>query len=193
MNKHRENFVKDQKVTLLKLFLIFFKINALTFGGGYTIVPIIKQEFADKRALINEDDMLDLVALAQSGPGAMAISTTLLTGYKLKGPIGAVVSTAASVLPCLLIITIISYFYQQFRTNFWIHAMLTGISGVIGAILLVTTINMARSALKVYPVMSGILMVAAFLTSFFFNINSGLIILIAGVFGIFLFPKCQDD
>lgn len=179
----------EHHVSCLQLFLIFFKINAVTFGGGYTIVPIIKSEFSDKRHLINEDEMLDLVALAQSGPGAMAISASLLTGYRLAGPAGAIVSTVASVLPCLILITIISYFYQQFRSNFWINAMLTGIGGVIGAILLMTTINMGKTALKTYPTMSAILMVTAFVASFFFDVNSGLIILVAGLFGIFLFAK----
>ncbi|MDO5713950.1 MAG: chromate transporter [Tissierellia bacterium] len=189
MSEHKEEKKIPKKISYFQLFLIFFKINAVTFGGGYTIVPIIKSEFSDKRGLILEDEMLDLVALAQSGPGAMAISTSLLTGYKLKGPLGAIISTTASVLPCLILITIISYFYQQFRSNFWINAMLTGIGGVIGAILLVTTFNMGKSALKTYPVMSGILMVVAFIAAFFFHINSGLIILLSGFFGIFLFSK----
>lgn len=185
--------MEKQKVTFLQLFLIFFKINAVTFGGGYTIVPIIKSEFADKRHLIDNDEMLDLVALAQSGPGAMAISTSLLTGYKLLGPLGAITATLASVLPCLIFITIISYFYQAFRSNFWINAMLTGIGGVISAILLVTTFNMGKSVFKSHPVLTAILMSLAFILGYVFDVNSGLIILGAGIFGIFLFSKLPKE
>ena len=74
-----------QTISLRELFTTFFRINAVTFGGGYTIVPVIRDEFMKKKGLIDEDEMLDIVALAQSGPGAMAISTSLLTGYKLRG------------------------------------------------------------------------------------------------------------
>jgi len=67
----------NQDIKLREIFITFLKINAFTFGGGYTIVPVIRDEFMKKRKLIDEDEMLGLVALAQSGPGAMAISTSL--------------------------------------------------------------------------------------------------------------------
>ena len=86
-----------KKISLVKLFFTFFKINAITFGGGYTIVPVIKDIFVEDLKLINEDDMMDIVALAQGGPGAMAISASILTGYKLRGPIGAFICLVASV------------------------------------------------------------------------------------------------
>jgi len=69
-----------REITLSEIFFTFLKINTFTFGGGYTIVPVIRDEFMMKKKLIDEDEMLGIVALAQSGPGAMAISTSLLTG-----------------------------------------------------------------------------------------------------------------
>ena len=99
-----------KKISLLELFLTFFRINAITFGGGYTIVVVLRDEFMSKKKIISEDEMLDLVAIAQSGPGAMAINTSVLTGYKLRGPLGALVCMLASVAPCIIIITIISHF-----------------------------------------------------------------------------------
>lgn len=179
--------LNEKKISLLKLFLTFFKINSITFGGGYTIVPIIKDEFVEGLHLIEEDEMLDLVALAQSGPGAMAISTSLLTGYKLMGPLGAITCLVASVLPCIIIISLVTVFYSQFRSNYYISAALTGISGIISAVLFVTVFNMGKSALKKYPVFSFALMVFAFVLSFFFKIHTGLIILVCGIIGLFAF------
>lgn len=138
----------NKNISLTKLFTTFFKINALTFGGGYTIVPIIKDTFVKDLNLIDDDEMMDLVALAQGGPGAMAISTSLLTGYKLRGATGAIVCLIASSLPCLIILSIISLFYKEFRSNFYVNAALEGISGVICAVLLITVFNMEKLHIK---------------------------------------------
>lgn len=174
----------EKDISLWELFLTFLKINTFTFGGGYTIVPIIKDEFVDGKGLISESEMLDIVALAQSGPGAMAISTSLLTGYRVRGPIGALVCMGASVLPCLVIITLISGFYQSFRSNFYVNAALAGISGIISAVLFVTVFNMGRSAIRLNPNFSIIMMTLAFVLGYFTNINTGLIILFLGLIGI---------
>lgn len=179
-------------ISYLQLFMLFFKINSLTFGGGYTIVPVVREEFAIKRNLIDDDTMLNIIALAQTGPGAMAISTSLLTGYKLKGVPGAIVSLIASVLPCIIIITIISYFYQTFSQNFWVKSALLGMSGVISAVLLVTTFNLGRSALKSTPVFSVIMMVSAFTASFFLGIHTALIILFLGLCGLIVFTVSKE-
>lgn len=173
-----------EKVSLTTLFLTFLKINTFTFGGGYTIVPIIRDEFVYGKELIKDEDMLDIVALAQSGPGAMAISTSLLTGYKLRGPLGALVCMFASILPCLVIITIISSFYQSFRDNFYVNAALEGISGIISAVLLITVFNMGRAAMKKNWVFSLFTMVFSFVLGYFTSINTGLIILFLGLLGI---------
>ncbi|MDO5037548.1 MAG: chromate transporter [Tissierellia bacterium] len=175
------------------LFWVFLKINSFTFGGGYTIVPIVREYFVEKEPLIEEKEMLDLVALAQSGPGAMAISLSLLTGYRLRGVGGALVCALASCLPCLVIITIISGFYQAFRDNPYIAAMLTGISGVISAVLFLTTFNMAKTALKIYPVFSSLMMGLAFVLGFFTSLNTGLIILLLALIGLVTFSLNRKD
>lgn len=177
----------DKQISLWELFTIFLKINTFTFGGGYTIIPIIRDEFVNHKKLIGEKEMLDLVALSQSGPGAMAISASLLTGYRLRGPLGALTCMFASILPCLVIIFTISHFYQAFRDNFYINAMLLGISGIISAVLFVTVYNMGKTALRAYPVFSALMMILAFVLGFFTNINTGLIILLLGFIGIVVF------
>lgn len=182
-----------KKISLLELFLTFFRINAITFGGGYTIVAVLRDEFVLRKKLINEEEMLDLTALAQSGPGAMAINTSVLTGYKLRGALGAIVCMLSSVAPCLIIITVVSYFYQEFRSNFFVNAALLGMSGTIAAVLVVTTYNMGKNVLKQRPLFSAIVMATAFVMSYFFSINSGLIILIFGVMGLVLFSIIKEE
>lgn len=182
----------NKKISLLELFLTFFRINAITFGGGYTIVAVLRDEFMLRKKIISEEEMLDLVAIAQSGPGAMAINTSVLIGYKLRGVAGAITCMLASVAPCIIVISIISLFYQEFRTNFYINAALMGMSGVISAVLVVTTIGMARNVLKQRAVLSGGIMIVAFLLSFVFNVNSALIILGFGILGLILFSVIDE-
>lgn len=176
-----------KNITYFHLFKIFFKINAITFGGGYTIVPVIKDIFVEDLELISNDEMMDIVALAQGGPGAMAISTSILTGYKLKGPSGAIVCLLASVAPCLIILSLIANFYQEFKTNFYINAALDGISGVIAAVLLITVYRMGEQAYKKYPLFSSLLMVLIFILGYFTTINTALLILLCAFLGLAVF------
>lgn len=180
-----------KNISLLKLFLTFFKINAITFGGGYTIVPIIKDIFVSDLELIDEDKMMDIVAISQGGPGAMAISCSVLTGYYLKGPIGAITCLIASSLPCLIILSIISNFYQEFKTNFYIKAALEGISGIISAVLFITVFRMGISSYKKNSKFSVVMIVLVFLVAFFTKINTGLIILFCAFAGISYFSVLE--
>lgn len=177
----------------MEMFWIFLKISSFTFGGGYTIVPVIKEKFSIKRMLISESEMLDIVSIATSGPGPMAINASILTGYRLFGLKGGIIASIASAIPSLVIITIISFFYQEFSNNNYVKAALTGMGGVISAILLITSYNMGKIALKTNPVFSLIIMVCAFSASYFFNINTGLIILVVGIIGLILFTIVSED
>ncbi|MDY3118232.1 MAG: chromate transporter [Peptoniphilus sp.] len=181
----------DKTISLGKLFLTFLKINTFTFGGGYTIVPIIRDEFVERLPLIEEDEMLDIVALAQSGPGAMAISASLLTGYRLRGPAGAVVCLLASVLPCWVIILSINMAYKQFRSNFYVNAALVGISGVISAVLFLTTYRMGKRAIQDDRGFSVLMIVVALVLGMFTDVNTALIILLLGFSGICI-TKFED-
>lgn len=180
-----------EKISLSKLFLILFKINSITFGGGFTIVPAIRDVFVNDLSLISEKDMMDIVALAQGGPGAMAVSCSLLTGYKVRGRKGAFVSVIASVLPCLIILSIIAKFYQEFKTNFFINSALEGISGVISAVLLITVFQMAVASYKSNGRFTVGVAIIAIVLALFTSINTGLIIFISGAFGILYFNMIE--
>lgn len=179
--------------TLLQLFWTFLKINAVTFGGGYTITAVLRDEFVQREGIITEEDMLDLTALAQSGPGAMAMNICVLTGYKLRGIRGALVGIISAALPSLVTITIVSYFYNAFRENFFVKGALRGMAGMITGVLFVTTYRMAKNVLMFKPIFSGLIMAGVLLVSYFLKINAALIIVVMGIFGLILFSLIDED
>ncbi|NLW52140.1 MAG: chromate transporter [Tissierellia bacterium] len=183
----------QNKISLWEVFLTFLKISSFTFGGGYTIIPVIKDEFSVKRNLITEDDMMDIIAVGQSGPGAMAINTSILTGYKVKGIKGALAAVVGAVLPCIVIITIVSYFYKEFRDNHTIQTILKAMSGAISAVLLLTTYDLFKNAIKENTLYAYIAMIFAFVSVVFFNVSTSLIILILALSGLILFGLVKKE
>lgn len=185
--------MNKKKMSLLEMFFIFTKIALFTFGGGYTIVPVIKDEFSTKSNLINEEEMIDIVSIATSGPGPMAINASILTGYRLHGFIGGVVAAIASALPSLVIITILSFFYESFSKNYFINAALKGMGGVIAATLMITSYRMAKQSLQTNKVLGVCIMILSFIASYIFNINTGLIILVVAIFGLFVYSIIDTE
>lgn len=185
--------MNNEKISLSEIFWTFLKISSFTFGGGYTIIPVIKDEFAKNRNLIDEEDMLDIVAIAQSGPGAMAISTSILTGYKLRGFKGALAAAVGAVVPCIVIITIISYFYKEFSQNRIIQLALKGMAGAISAILLLTTYTMYKNAVKKDSLYGHIAMAVVFIVGMFTDISTSWIILALALAGLIYFGARKEQ
>lgn len=156
-------------------------------------MPLIREEFVHKEKLIGDEEMLDLIALSQTAPGPIAVSTALLTGYKLKGRRGAVVGVIAATLPPLIIISILYFFYTWFASNIWVRAALRGMSGAICAIMIIAVYDLAKAALKKHKIFSAIIMVAAFLTGLLTSINLGLIILALALIGIVAFHYVPEE
>lgn len=111
----------EKKKKLLRLFIETFYLSAFTFGGGYMIVSLMKKKFVNEYHWIEEDEMLDLVAIAQSAPGAIAVNGAIVVGYKLAGISGVIVSVFGAVLPPFLIISVVSVFYEIFRVTGLLH------------------------------------------------------------------------
>ena len=111
---------------LAKLFWSTLYLSAFTFGGGYVIVTLMKKKFVDEYGWIKEDEMLDLVAIAQSSPGAIAVNGAIVIGYKLAGLLGAATAILATVIPPFVVISAVSLFYNAFRENLVIGLMLEG-------------------------------------------------------------------
>lgn len=110
--------MESKSKVLQKLFLSTLYLSAFTFGGGYVIVTLMKKKFVDEYHWIEENEMLDLVAIAQSSPGPIAVNGAIVVGYKLAGMIGVLVSIIGTIIPPFLIISVISVCYQAFRDNF---------------------------------------------------------------------------
>lgn len=169
---------------LAKLFFSTLYISAFTFGGGYVIVTLLKKKFVDKYKWIDEDEILDLVAIAQSAPGAIAVNGAVVTGYKLAGLTGAAVAAVATVLPPLVIIAVISVIYDAFRQNTVIAAMLEGMQAGVGAVIASVVYDMALDIFKQKSALSVVIMAAAFAASCFFEVNTVYIILACAAIGV---------
>ena len=129
------NETNNKRQVLRRLFFSTLYLSAFTFGGGYVIVTLLKKKFVDEYHWIEEDEMLDLVAIAQSAPGAIAVNGAIVVGYKLAGMPGAAVAIVATIIPPFVIISAISVFYEAFRDNFLVSQMLTGMQAGVGAVI----------------------------------------------------------
>ena len=127
-------------------FKTFFKIGIFTLGGGYAMIPLIEEEVVNKKQWVTKDEMLDLIAIAQSCPGVFAINIAIFIGYKLKKERGAIATAAGTALPSFLIILAIAMFFSQFKDNPIVAAMFRGIRPAVVALIAVPTFNLAKRA-----------------------------------------------
>lgn len=167
------------------LFLSTFTISAFTFGGGYVIVPLMQKRFAKELKWIEEDEMLDLVAIGQSAPGPIAVNTSILIGYRMAGIPGASLTILGTILPPLIIITVISYFYISFRDNVIVNALLLGMQAGVAAVIVDVVYSMAQKIIKDRHILPIIVMVLAFIAATVLNINIVIILLICGALGAY--------
>lgn len=156
---------------LFTLFRINLYVSSFAFGGGYTAIPMMKKIFVDKRKQMTELEMMNLSAVAQSSPGAIAINLSMLTGYKTAGLTGAVVSCIAAVLPPIIILMIISLFYTAFRTNSVISAVLKGMEAGAAALVVDTAINMCKVIFRQKELLLKVLVPVVFAANFILKIN----------------------
>ena len=127
-------------------FKTFFKIGIFTLGGGYAMIPLIEEEVVNKKQWVSKDEMLDLIAIAQSCPGVFAINIATFIGYKLNKTRGAIATTIGTALPSFLIILAIAMFFSAFRDNPWVERAFKGIRPVVIALIAVPMLNMARKS-----------------------------------------------
>ena len=163
------------------LFWSTFRLSACTFGGGYVIVPLMRKTFVEKLHWIDEGEMMDFTAIAQSTPGAMAVNASILVGYRMAGVPGALVTVGGTVLPPLIIISVISLFYQAFRANPIVNLAMTGMLAGVAAVLCDVVYTMARSVLRPGKwVLPAVLMVLSFLAVAVGGWNPILVLLLCG-------------
>ena len=165
------------------LFQSTFCLSAFTVGGGFVIVPLMKKKFVDELGWINEDEMLDITAISQSSPGAIAVNASILIGYRLAGIRGALVTILGTFLPPLILLSVISVFYEAFRDNAFFNALMTGMRAGVAAVIVDVVMKMSLGVVRGKDPVAIITMAAAFIAAYFLGINVILIILICGVVG----------
>ena len=159
-------------IRLLILFLTFLKIGALTFGGGYAMIPIIEEEVAKKRRWVSEIEILDIIAISESTPGPIAVNAATYVGYKVGGILGSIVATFGLAIPSFVIIFVISFFYKDFMQIKVLQAMFKGLKvGVI--ILLFSAILKLKKGVKVSLIGIILFAIALTLALVFSFINTG--------------------
>jgi chromate transporter len=172
------------KKKLWTLFHTMFMISAFTLGGGYVMVSLIKKKYVDELNWMDEKVMLDITALATSSPGVIAVNTSILLGYRLAGVLGSFAALAATVLPPLITISVISVFYDAFRQNAIIAGLLYGMGAGVGSMLADVVYTMTRNIVKQRDRLDDCVMAAAFAAAFLFKVNIILIILCCAVIGL---------
>lgn len=177
--------VKMKKSQILwKIFVATIYLSAFTFGGGYVIISLLKDKFVNQLKWIEEEEMLDLVAIAQSSPGAIAVNGAIVIGYKLGGLLGTLAAVFGAVLPPLIIISLISIFYEAFRDIVWIRHLLTGMQAGVGALIVSVVYDMGSTLVKEKKISTYAIMLLSFIANFIFQINVIYIILAVAFYGV---------
>lgn len=175
----------NQRLRLLrKLFLSTLYLSAFTFGGGYVIITLMKQKFVAHYHWIEEEEMLDLVAIAQSTPGAIAVNGAIVIGYKLAGPLGALVAIVGTVLPPFVIISLLSLCYETFQGLYAVQKILEGMQAGVGAVIAAVAWDMGRGVVEERDTVSTVILAASFVAACFLEINVVYIILFCGLLGV---------
>lgn len=167
----------------LKLFASTFYLSSFTFGGGFVIIPLMKKKFVDELHWLEEEEMLNLIAIAQSSPGAVAVNASIIVGFRIAGVPGALLAILGTVLPPLIILSIVSLFYTAFRSNAVVGVVLKGMQAGVAAVIADVVISMGGKVLKEKSLVSILIMAGAFAATFFLKINLIYIILTCGLIG----------
>jgi len=167
---------------ILEIFWKFFKMGAVTFGGGYAMLPILRREFVDNLQWMEEEEILDYYALSQSLPGLIAVNVSVFIGYRYKGVLGAVVAALGMVSPCILIITTIALCLAGFRDNAYVQHALSGVSICVVALILQTVLGLWKKGVK--DKLGIAIFAVIFLLSLFTELSPVMLVVCCGLIGV---------
>ena len=182
----------------LDLFWIFFKIGLFTFGGGYAMIPQIKEVVIEKKQWMTEDEVLDIIAIAESTPGPIAINSATYIGYKQNRILGSIFATLGVVLPSFIIIFIISLFFDKFLENQIVASAFIGIKSAVAFLIAKAGFDMFKKAKKtIYNIImfASITILMIILELFSINFSSIILIIIGALFGLLIYslPKQKKE
>ena len=173
-----------------ELFLTFFKIGSFTFGGGYAMIAQIKETICEKKGWLSENELMEVITIAESTPGPIAINLATFVGYKRRGFIGSLLATLGVVLPSLVILYVISLFLDAFLENRYVAYAFTGIKCAVAFLILKAGMDMlVKLPKKPVPLVVFAVVFAAMIAFEMFSVSFStiLFILAGGVLGVFLY------
>lgn len=174
----------EKRHRLWTLFTSMLYISTFTFGGGFVIVSLMQKKFVEELHWLEEDEMLDMTALAQAAPGAIAVNGAILVGRKLAGIPGIAVAVLGTILPPMVILSLISLAYEAFATNLWVARALKGMQAGVAAVIVDVSLNLGTRVVKERDPLCIVLMIVAFVLNYALHVNVIYIILGAALLGI---------
>lgn len=175
----------EKKELYTTLFRSTFFLSMFTFGGGYVIVPLMEKKFVKELKWLDEDEMLNLIAVGQSAPGPIAVNTSLLVGYRMAGVPGALITVLGTILPPLVIMTILAYVYMAVRDNAIVNNVLLGMQAGVAAIIVNVVYNMGRRIVRQKKIVPILVMAAALIAGIIFQVNILWLLLFSALIGGF--------
>lgn len=169
---------------LWTLFKSMFMLSACTFGGGFIIVSLMKKKFVEELQWMEEEEMLDITAITQSSPGPLPVNASVIIGYRMCGIVGSLVAILGTIIPPMVIISVISMFYTEFRTNKYIAIALQVMRAGVAAVIFDVVIKLAQNVVKTKRVLYIAMMIVAFIATYLFKISAMIIILVCLGIGI---------
>ena len=154
-----------------EVFKATFALSAFTFGGGCFIVPLTRENFVNRYQWPQEEEMLNLTAIAQSAPGPLAVNASILVGFHLAGIPGAAITILGTILPPFLILSVISMIYTWFKSNLFISLLLRGMQAGVAAVVLDVTLSMAQCIVAEHQIRPIVIMSLALVATVFFHVN----------------------
>lgn len=169
--------MSEKSKKLWILFKSMFVLSACTFGGGFVIVSLMKKKYVEELKWLEEDEMLDVTAITQSAPGPLPVNASVIIGYRMAGIIGSVAAILGTILPPMIIISVISLFYDQFRTNKYVAVALQVMRAGVAAVIFDVVINLAKNVCKTRRFLYIAMMIAAFVSTYLLGVSAMLVIL----------------
>lgn len=168
--------------TVGELFLTFMKIGAFTFGGGYAMIPIMQREVVDVKHWVTDDDIVKLLVISESTPGVIAVNAATYVGYHIAGFWGSLAATVGVVLPSFAVITLITFFYAEFKALLWVEYAFRGLRAAVAVIILNAVFKLSKKSDR--SLFAGVVLAGAFALSVFMDVSAIWIILLAASAGI---------
>jgi chromate transporter len=165
-----------------ELFWVFFRIGAITFGGGLAMLPVLERDLAKRRSWLTAEQLVDYFAIGQSTPGIIAVNVATFVGYNRKGVRGAIVTTAAIVTPSIVVITLLAMFLNNFAEILWVQKALRGINVVVAVLLLSAVWSVGRKT--VVDWITAAIAIASFAAMTVFNVSGVVIVFASAALGI---------